>query len=384
MCEVGFHPLNQGQIMTETDTARTMTTMPDSPDQQGIAADPGSEPYRPPQRPTIPLDTDGNNSLATHTLPVTLDDVFAAQERIMPHLHRTPMLDSTTLSKRTNTLLSLKCETFQRTGSFKARGALNAALQLTPEQRARGVVTLSAGNHGQGLAFAASMVGARAVVFMPETATPAKVDAIRGYGAEARFAPTMETVFAAMEAHQEQLGLTYVPPFSDPAIIAGQGVVGLEILEDVPDVETVVVPVGGGGLIAGILVAIKSQLPGVRIVGVEPTGANIVTRSLEEGRLIIPEKIETVADGLAAPFAGEVSQAIIDHLVDDMVLVSDDEIVAAMRLIIERCKILVEPAGAASIAALMSGRVAAPVGSRTVAVLSGGNVDLAKLTRLLS
>jgi threonine dehydratase len=331
---------------------------------------------------TTTTPTTGGTALAS--LPVTLADVLAARERIMPYLHRTPTLDTATLSERTGTTLSLKCETFQRTGSFKSRGALNAVLQLTPEQRERGVITLSAGNHGQGLAFAASKVGTRAVVFMPETAVPAKVDAIRGYGAEAMFAPTMETVFAAMEAYKNEHGLTYVAPFSDPNIIAGQGVVGLEILEDVPDVETIVVPVGGGGLIAGILVAVKSQRPDVRIVGVEPTGANIVTRSRAEHRLIVPEKIDTVADGLAAPFAGEVSQPIIDALVDDMVLVEDAEILAALRLIIERCKIVVEPAGAAATSALLTGRVPGAEGTRAVSVLSGGNIDLRVLARLLT
>jgi threonine dehydratase len=331
---------------------------------------------------TAPPHPSGSPDFAA--LPVTLDDVRAARERIMPHLHRTPSLDSATLSERTGTNIAIKCETFQRTGSFKARGALNALLQLTPEQKERGVITLSAGNHGQGLAFAADKVGTRAVVFMPETAVPAKVDAIRGYGAEAMFAPTMETVFPAMEAYRDAHGLTYVAPFSDPNIIAGQGVVGLEILEDVPDVETIVVPAGGGGLLAGILVAVKSQQPDVRIVGVEPVGANIVTRSRAEGRLVTPEKIDTVADGLAAPFAGEVSQPIIDALVDDMVLVEDDEILKAMRLIIERCKIVVEPAGAAATAALMTGRIPSASGTRTVALLSGGNIDLRKLAQFLA
>ncbi|HEV2128961.1 MAG TPA: threonine/serine dehydratase [Thermomicrobiales bacterium] len=317
-------------------------------------------------------------------LPVTLDDVIAARERIMPHLHRTPALNTATLGGMTGTDLALKCETFQRTGSFKARGAINAILQLTPEQRERGVVTLSAGNHGQGLAFAASKVGTRAVVFMPETAVPAKVDAIRGYGAEAMFAPTMETLFAAMTAYKEEHGLTFVPPFSDPAIVAGQGVVGLEILEDVPDVETIVVPAGGGGLLAGILVAVKSQRPNVRIVGVEPTGANIVFRSREEGRLVTPEKIETIADGLAAPFAGEVTQPIVDTLVDDMVLVEDEQILRALQLIIERCKIVVEPAGAAATAALLTGKIPDARGTRTVTLLSGGNIDLNKLAHFLT
>ncbi len=333
---------------------------------------------------TIEMPKDAPPIADVSALPVTIDDVHAAHERIMPHLHRTPSLNSTTLSERTGTNLAIKCETFQRTGSFKARGALNAILQLAPDQRERGVVTLSAGNHGQGLAFAASKVGARAVVFMPETAVPAKVAAIQGYGAETMFAPTMETVFPAMEAYKAEHGLTYVAPFSDPAIIAGQGVVGLEILEDVPDVETIVVPVGGGGLIAGILVAVKHLRPDVRVIGVEPSGANIVTRSRAEHRLIIPEKIDTVADGLAAPFAGEVSQPIIDALVDDMVLVEDDDILAAMRLIIERCKIVVEPAGAAATAALMTGKIPGASGTRTVALLSGGNIDLRVLAKLLT
>ncbi len=343
--------------MTQTEPATAQTTTPDS-------------------------STPGSPDLAT--LPVTIDDVRAARERVMAHLHRTPSLDSATLSQRTGTDLAIKCETFQRTGSFKARGALNALFQLSDEQKARGVITLSAGNHGQGLAFAAQKVGTRAVVFMPETAVPAKVDAIRGYGAEAMFAPTMETLFAAMEAYKEEHGLTYVAPFSDPDIIAGQGIVGLEIVEDVPDVETVVVPVGGGGLIAGILVAVKSLRPDVRVVGVEPVGSNIVTHSRAEGRLVTPEKIDTIADGLAAPFAGEVSQPIIDALVDDMVLVEDDEILKAMRLIIERCKIVVEPAGAAATAALMAGLIPASKGTRTVALLSGGNIDLRKLAEFLA
>ena len=347
--------------MTQTEPATTDTITPGTP----VSAGPSGSP-----------------DLAT--LPVTLDDVRAARKRIMPHLHRTPSLNSATLSERTGTDIAIKCETFQRTGSFKARGALNAVLQLSDEQKARGVITLSAGNHGQGLAFAAQKVGTRAVVFMPETAVPAKVEAIRGYGAEAMFAPTMETVFAAMEAYKNEHGLTYVAPFSDPNIIAGQGVVGLEILEDVPDVETIVVPAGGGGLLAGILVAVKSQRPDVHIVGVEPVGANIVTRSRAEHRLVTPAKIDTVADGLAAPFAGDVSQPIIDALVDDMVLVEDDEILAAMRLIIERCKIVVEPAGAAATAALMTGRVAGAKGTRTVALLSGGNIDLRKLAAFLA
>lgn len=329
----------------------------------------------------VELDTDQAQAVSWDA--VTIEDVYAARDRIMPHLHRTPMLGSQTLSRMTGTELGLKAELFQRTGSFKARGALNAALLLSPEQRAKGVITLSAGNHGQGLAFAASMVGSRAVVFMPESAVPTKVEAIRAYGAETRFSPTMEGIFPLMEQVQRDQGLTFVSPFSDPAIIAGQGVVGLEILEDMPDVETVVVPVGGGGLIAGVALAVKSLRPDVRVVGVEPEGANVVRRSLESGRPEAAETISTCADGLSAPFAGELSQAIIQHYVDDVVLLSEDEIITAMRLVIERVKVLVEPAGAASVAGLLSGKAGAAKGSRVVAILSGGNIDPEKLRRLI-
>ena len=334
--------------------------------------------------PEAQIDPDGRATSATASWDdVTLADVRAARERIMPHLHRTPMLGSETLGRMTNTTLGLKAEIFQKTGSFKSRGALNAAMLLSPEQRARGVITLSAGNHGQGLAWAASRVGTRAVVFMPETAVPTKVEAIRGYGAEARFAPSMEGIFPLMEAYQREHGLTYLSPFDHPHIIAGQGVVGLEILEDRPDVDTIVVPVGGGGLLAGILVAVKSQRPDVRIVGVEPEGSNIVKKSLESGKPEAMTDIHTIADGLTAPFAGKLTQAIIEHYVDDVVLVTDDEIVTALRLLLERAKVLVEPAGAASLAALLTGKAAARQSGTAVSILSGGNIDRQKLKSLL-
>ena len=315
---------------------------------------------------------------------VTLDDVREARARIMPHLHRTGMVTSSTISRMTNTDLHLKAEVFQKTGSFKARGALNAAMHLSDEQKARGIVTMSAGNHGQGIAFAAQLVGARAVVFMPEGAVPTKVEAIRGYGAEAKFAISMLTLADEMTTYQHEHGLTFISPFDDPYIIAGQGVVGLEILEDVPDVETIVVPIGGGGLISGIAMAVKSLRPDVRIVGVEPEGANIVKRSLEAGTPLKAERIETIADGLAAPYAGNLTQAIIEHYVDDVILVTEDEIAQSLKLILGRTKVLVEPSGAASTAALLSGKTGTRVGGRTVSVLSGGNVDFAKLRMILA
>lgn len=314
---------------------------------------------------------------------VSIADVLAARERIKPYVHRTPLLSNGTLSRMTSTLLALKAENLQKTGAFKARGAVNAILQLTPEQRTRGVITMSAGNHGQGLAYAAAIFGVRCVVFMPESAVPTKVEAIKAYGAEARFSTSMETVFPTMEAYRQQHGLHFVHPFGDPMIVAGQATVALEVLDDLPDLEAIVVPVGGGGLLAGVGLVMKERRPEVRVVGVEPEGAAAVSKSLAAGSPITLDRIETVADGLAAPFAAPITQDLIRATVDDMVILADDEIVQAMRLIMERTKLLVEPAGATAVAALLSGKAGVEHGAKTVAILSGGNVDRETLKRLL-
>lgn len=336
--------------------------------------------------PISPVDPEPREALvpdAGQNQDVSFDDILAARERITEYIHRTPIMRSATLSRMTNTSLYLKPENLQRTGSFKVRGAINAVLQLTPDQRRQGIITLSAGNHGQGLAYAAQLLGVRCVVFMPETAVSTKIEAIRGYGAETLFAPSMERVFEVMSVFRENHGLHYVHPFADPAIIAGQGTIALELLEDIPDLEAVVVCVGGGGLLAGVSLGIKTLRPDIRVIGVEPEGAPTVSLSLGAGKPITLEKIDTVADGLAAPFAGALSQAVIERYVDDVILVNDDEIVDAMRLIIERTKLLVEPAGAAAIAALLTGKTGLPIGTHTAATLSGGNVDREKLKRLL-
>lgn len=314
---------------------------------------------------------------------VTLSDVLEAQERIASYLPRTPLMQSTTLSKLTRTTLALKAENLQRTGSFKVRGALNAVLQLTPEQRHRGIITLSAGNHGQGLAYAASLVGVRCVVFIPEQAVPMKVAAIRGYGAETHFAPRMEQLFTEMDSFRAANGLHFVHPFADAAIIAGQGTVALEILDDAPDTEAVIVPTGGGGLLAGVSLVVKARRPETRVIGVEPVGAAAVSRSLTAGTPLTLDRVETIADGLAAPFAAALTQGIISSHVDDVILVDDDEIVTALRLILERTKLLVEPAGAAAVAALLAGKTALAPGTDTVAILSGGNIDAERLKTLL-
>ncbi len=317
------------------------------------------------------------------SIPIGFGDVQEAARRIAGLVHRTPLLGSRSLSQRTGTDLRLKAENLQRTGSFKPRGAFNAILQLTPEERARGVVTFSAGNHGQALAFAAGQMGVRCTVFMAQNAVPAKVDAIRGYGAEIRFGADISEAFQAMEAFRGETGAIFVSPFADPAVIAGQGTVGLEVLEDDARVEQIVVPVGGGGLIAGIALAVKALRPEVRIIGVEPEGSPAVLRAVEAGKPVRLDQNTTIADGLAAPFTADLPLATIQRDVDDLVLVTDDEIVAALRIILERTKLLVEPAGAAAVAALMTGKAAVPAGARTVAVLSGGNIDRERLKSLL-
>lgn len=316
------------------------------------------------------------------SLPVAIADVHAARLRVMPHLYRTPLFHSPTLSRMTNTTLSLKCENLQRTGSFKTRGALNALLLLDDEARSRGVVTFSAGNHGQGVAFAAQMLGVKATVYMASTAVPAKVAAIRGYGADVVFGEGIDEAYGRMN-EAIAAGATYLSPFDNHDVIAGQGIVGLEILEDFPDVETIVIGIGGGGLVSGVAMAVKTLRPDVRIVGVEPAGAHVVFDSLIAGKPVRLPSVNTIADGLAAPFAGVLTQQIIERCVDDVVIVEDDEIRQAMAMILERTKMLAEPAGAAATAALLTGRAGVETGAKTVAIISGGNVSLDRLKTLL-
>jgi len=314
---------------------------------------------------------------------LTIDDVLAAQQVIAGQLHHTPLVGSSALSARIGAPLYLKLESWQKTGSFKPRGVLNKIAALSQDERARGLVTASAGNHAQALAWAAGAEGIACTVVMPETAPAAKLAATQGYGGNIVLEPSTLTVFARAQALAAEHGYILVPPFDDPAIIAGQGTVGLEILDDLPDVGTVVVPIGGGGLIAGIALAIKSRRPAVRIVGVEPEGAAAMWRSRQTGQAARLEKIATIADGLSAPFAGELPFALVQQYVDDLVLVNDADILTAMVLILERCKLLVEPAGAAALAGLLGGAVKAQPQAPVAIILSGGNIDAARLAQLL-
>jgi threonine dehydratase len=314
----------------------------------------------------------------TSTIP-SLEDVYAARHRLSSLLPRTPLFTASALGKMTHTTLRLKAENLQRTGSFKARGALNAVLRLSPEQKSRGVVTFSAGNHGQALAFAATASGVKCMVFMAQNAVPAKVEAIRGYGAEIRFGADIGAAFEAMERFRHETGATFVSPFADPDVIAGQGTVMLEVLDEFPDVEQVIVPVGGGGLLCGTALVAKTLRPEIRIVGVEPEGSTAVLQGLRAGQPVRIARNETIADGLSAPFTGEMVIALAAQYVDDMITLTDDEIAKALVLVLSRTKLLVEPAGAAAIAALLTGKAAVPHGANTVAMLSGGNVSLDRL-----
>ena len=311
-----------------------------------------------------------------------LEHLQEAQARISGSLHRTPVVSSRTLSERVGRPVFLKCENLQKTGSFKVRGALNLILELDDVARGPGVVTISAGNHAQAVAWSAARAGISATVVMPANASPTKVRASEEYGAEVILQGTIFEAFdLALEVAQDR-GLTFLHAFDDPLIIAGQGTVGLEILEDVPNVATVVAPVGGGGLISGVALAVASLAPGARVFGVEPHGACAMRKSLDKGEAVHLESIDTIADGLGAPMAGEVTFEVVRHHVEDVVLVSDDEIREAMAFVLERAKLLVEPAGAAGVAALLAGRIPLADGP-VVAVLSGGNVDLDRLPDLL-
>ena len=309
---------------------------------------------------------------------ISLDRIREARRLISPYVHRTPTFSSRYLSSRTGTEVVLKAELFQKTGSFKPRGAMNKLLHFSDDEKARGVVTVSAGNHAAAVAYATSIQKLSCVVVMPSSAPRNKIEATRGYGATVILHDDMRTIFDRVDQVRREHNATLLHPFDDPDVIAGHGTLGLEIYEDVPDADTVVVGIGGGGVISGVATALKQLNPAVRIIGVEPIGAPTMTRALQEGKSVRLEKIDTVADGLAAPYAGERNLEIVRQCVDDVVLVTDEEMIDAVKLLMERAKLFVEPAGAAGTAALISGKVHNP-GKKTVLVLTGGNLSLDRL-----
>lgn len=312
---------------------------------------------------------------------VTLDAIREAQGAIASRVHLTPVAGSAYLSSRAGARVVLKLELFQKTGSFKVRGVINTLRQLSPEERSRGVISLSAGNHAQALAWGAAQFGIHATIVMPATAVPSKVAATRGYGGEV-IQTSGDLLATALELQRER-GLTLVHPFDDPRVIAGQGTVGLEILSQVPDVGVVIVACGGGGLISGVAAAIKQVRPTVRVIGVEPAGADGMTRSLAAGSPQRLATLNTIADGLAAPFAGTRNLAHCQAFVDEWFVVPDEEIVDAMKVLMERCKLLPEAAGAAAVVPLLTDRLRLSPDATVVPIICGGNVDLERLKALL-
>jgi threonine dehydratase len=304
---------------------------------------------------------------------VSIDDVLAARERVAGRLHRTPMLTSATLSALTGARVHLKAELLQRTGSFKPRGVLAKLASLTADEKARGVVTWSAGNAAQAVAYGATAEGISCRVFMWRTANPQKVDAARGYGAEVDLeADDAAAAYERLQAYVEETGAVFVHPFDDPVLQAGHGSLGLEVVEDVPDVDVVVVPIGGGGLAAGVATAVKGLRAGARVIGVEPEGAPTLSAALAAGAVVAIAPA-TIADGLAAPFTGEQTLAACRERLDAVVLVSEEEIEAGLRFLYGRAKLACEPAGAAATGALLAGKIPLEPGEVVVSVVSGGN-----------
>ncbi len=324
---------------------------------------------------------------------VTIDQILAARAALAGQVHRTPLLSSSTAARMIEQTtgvrlgddrLYLKAEHLQKTGSFKVRGALNRLAALTAEERARGVMTVSAGNAAQAYAWAGARTGIHTTVVMPAAANQSKVEACLGYGAEVvLFGDHTGETFARAEEILAERHLVFGHPFDQPEVIAGNGSAGLEILDDLPDVDVVVTGIGGGGLISGVAAAVKESRPTVRVYGVEPERSNAMTLALAAGSIVRIQPA-SVADGLGAPFAGQWTLPMVQRYVDDIVLIDDATILAGLRFSIERLKQVVEPAGTAALAALLFGRIPLRTGDRVAVVLSGGNVEVSRLGELVA
>jgi threonine dehydratase len=314
---------------------------------------------------------------------IGLEEFDAARARVSAHAYHTPLLTSRLLSERTGFEVRLKAEIFQRTGSYKIRGPLNKLPQLTDEQTRRGVICSSAGNHAQGVALAAKIHGVRAVVVMAENATPSKIAATRAYGAEVVLhGQIWDEANEKMKQLAAEHGFTVIHPFDDLQLITGQGTLGLEIHDDFPEVDIVIVPIGGGGLISGVSMALKARNPKVRVIGVESSDGPAMKRSIEAGHVVTLDEIRCIIDGLRVKRVGENNFRIVRDYVDEVVTLPDAEIFEAMLWIMSHAKLVVEGAAAAPVAALLAGLVQAPPGSKVVCVLSGGNVNLDQLRGL--
>ncbi len=316
-------------------------------------------------------------------LAISFDDIVRAHERIMPAAHRTPVLTSTTADALSGARLFFKCENLQRVGAFKFRGAYNAIAQFTPAQRAGGVVAYSSGNHAQGIALAARLLGVRAVIVMPSDAPAIKIAATRGYDAEVvlydRYAEDRDAIGRRLADEQ---GLTLIPPYDHPHIMAGQGTAAKELIEEVGPLDALIVPLGGGGLLSGSATAAKAMSPGCAVVGVEPEAGNDGQRSFRSGQIVRIETPKTIADGAQTQFLGRHTFPVIQELVDDILTVSDADLVEAMKFFASRMKMIVEPTGCLGAAAAF-GRRLDLAGKRVGVILTGGNIDLARFAELI-
>jgi threonine dehydratase len=313
---------------------------------------------------------------------VGLDEIEQAAERLAPVLRPTPALFSDPLTTLIGRPVFVKPEHFQRTGSFKIRGAFNKISSLASGGATKEIVAASAGNHAQGVALASSLCDLRSTIFMPAGASLPKIEATRGYGAEVHFEPgVVDNALRAAHAYAAERGAYYVPPFDDPLVIAGQGTIGLEVAQEVPDAGTVLVPVGGGGLIAGVAAALRGRAAPTRVVGVEAAGAAPMLAALRAGGPVELPSVDTMADGIAVRCVSDLTFEHVRALVDEVVTVDEEQISRAVVLLLERCKWVVEPAGAVPLAALLAGAV--PGHDAVVLVISGGNVDSLLLTRLI-
>ena len=309
---------------------------------------------------------------------ITLADIQTAQQKIAPHVKRTPLEPSETLSRHLGTNVYVKYELFQKTGSFKPRGAFNKMMSLTEAQSSRGVVAVSGGNHAQGVAYAATSLGVDAVILMPENTPRNYLDAARGYGAKIELMPTIAAAFAEIERH-ENLGRTLVHPFDDELVIAGQGTVGLEIMEDCPQVTDVFASIGGGGLAGGVAIAVRSVKPEVRVFGVETVGADAMAQALAAGQVVELPAITSVAKTLGAPAVTERTLKIVQEYLESVTVVTDDEAIAALKFIVERLKVFPEPASSCNLAAVEKLQGEFSPDSHVVIILCGGNFALADL-----
>ncbi|MBV7272282.1 threonine ammonia-lyase [Clostridiaceae bacterium UIB06] len=317
-------------------------------------------------------------------MELNLERIKKAQENIKEVVRKTPLFHTSTFSKQCGCNLYLKCENKQKTGAFKLRGAYNKVASLTEEEKSKGVIASSAGNHAQGVAYAATAFGVKSTIVMPLTAPQAKVQATKGYGAEViQSGQVYDECYAKAVEVQKETGATFLHPFNDLDVMAGQGTIGLEILEELPDVDVIVVPIGGGGLISGIATAAKSIKPSIRVVGVQPEIVASTKASLEKGEVVTLPGAKSLADGISVSTPGDVCFEYIKKYVDEVVTISEDEIAYGMFSLMERNKLIAEGAGASPIAALLAGKIEGVKGKNVVALVSGGNVDIATVSKII-